>query len=582
MIWRLLLSLALLVATSSVQAEERILSWNSAIRVRPDSTLEVAETLKVRAEGDRIRRGILRDFPTTYENRRGERVVTGFRVLSVMRDGRPEPYRTERLMNGVRVRIGDADVFLPPADYTYTIVYRTDRQIGFFNDHDELYWNVTGNGWDFPIDEAEAQVFLPGEVAAQSITAEAYTGPQGARGKDLTASVGPSNATFRTKRGLGPREGLTIVVSWPKGVVTAPSAWQQGAYQLRDTWPAFLSVGGLLLLIGYYLRAWLVVGRDPPGRIVVPQYEPPAGLSPAAMRFTERMAYDDKCFGAAVLNLAVKGGLRIEEQKSGLLRLKSTFTLHRTEAASGLPLSDDETELRDKLFGSESSIALENSNHARISGAKSVHKSLLEKRLTPQLFRVNRGWLAGGIALSLLVAVVAVLWPAGFHGFGPGWWFATEAGWISIGSALLAVAANAVFAKLLKAPTVAGRAVMDQIEGFKLYLDVAEGDELGMIDAPPLTTELYERYLPAALALGVEQSWAEHFAAVFATQAEGRAPRWYSGDRWDTSHVGRFSASLGSSLNSAVSSASKAPGSSSGRGGGSSGGGGGGGGGGGW
>ena len=580
---RSLLAFPLLLVTALAGAEERILSWQTDILVRPDSTLEVTETLKVRAEGDRIRRGILRDFPTTYQNRRGTRVVTGFDVVMVKRDGRSEPYRTERLSNGARVRIGDADVFLPPDNYTYTIVYHTDRQIGFFDDHDELYWNVTGNGWDFPIDEAAARVLLPGDPAAEAITAEAYTGPQGAQGKDWTASVGPGTATFRTTRGLGPREGLTIVVSWPKGLVRPPAMRQQGAYLLRDAWPAFLAVGGLLLLVAYYVRAWQMVGRDPPGRIIVPQYEPPSDLSPASMRFLRRMAYDDRCFAAAVLSLAVKSGLMIGEKKSGPLKLKCAFTLHRTEPPAGRQLSEDETLLRDEIFESEPSLALDNSNHARINRAKEAHKGLLEKRLTPKLLRINRRWHAGGIALSLLLAAVAILWPATRGGFGPTWWFATKAGWTAVGSALLALLANVAFARLLKAPTVAGRTVMDHIEGFRLYLDVAEGDELQLIDAPPLTAGLYERYLPAALALEVEQSWAERFARVFAAQPESHSPAWYSGDRWNTQDVGRFSSSFSSSFSSAIAAASTAPGSSSGGGGGgSSGGGGGGGGGGGW
>ena len=582
---RALLFFALLVAAAGLaRADERIVSWHSDIRVRPDSTLEVTETLRVRAEGAQIRRGILRDFPTTYVNRRGERVVTGFDVLRVTRDGRSEPHATERLSNGLRVRIGSADVYLDPGEYTYTIVYRTDRQLGFFADHDELYWNVTGNGWDFPIDSATANVFLPGDVAAESIAVEAYTGPQGAQGRDWTASAETSTASFGTTRGLGPREGLTIVASWPRGLVSPPGTTQRAGYLLRDAWPALLAVGGLLLLVAYYARAWSAVGRDPPGRIVVPRYEAPAGQSPASMRYLRRMGYDDRCFAAAVLSLAVKGGLVIEQAKSGLLRRSGKFTLHRTEPeTASVAFSDDEVALRDGLFAAGPSVELDNANHVLISGTKSAHRKVLEKRYTPKLFRVNGKWHAAGIALSLLLGAVAIGVPAWSGGFGATWWFATKPGWIAIGAAVLALLANGVFGRLLKAPTIAGREVMDHIEGFRLYLDVAEGDELKLIDAPRLTVELFERYLPAALALEVEQRWAERFASVFATQAAAHSPRWYDGDRWDTSDVSRFSSSFGSSFSSAISSASTAPGSSSGGGGGgSSGGGGGGGGGGGW
>ena len=579
-----LLALALTTLAATVtRADERILAWQSDIRVQPDSTLEVVETLRVHAEGDRIRRGIFRDFPTRYTDRRGARVVVGFDVQRVTRDGRAEPFRTEKRANGVRVWIGDEDVLLDPGEHSYTITYRTDRQLGYFEEHDELYWNVTGNGWEFPIEEVTAQVFLPGGVPAEAISVDAYTGPEGARGRQWSAGINAGSATWRTTAPLAPGEGLTIVASWPKGLVTPPGSGRRTGYLLRDAWPAFLAAGGLGLLLLYYLRAWSAVGRDPPGRIVVPQYEAPPGQSPASMRYLTRMRYDDRCFAAAVLSLAVKGALRIEQESKGLFGRKSEYTLHRTEHVTADALSSDERTLRDKLFASGASVELDDKNHVLVGGAKTGHETQLKKQYTPSFFRINGGWHAGGIALSLLLGATAVVLPATLGGVGPSWWFLTPGGWVAIGAALAALLANGVFGKLLKAPTVAGRAVMDHIAGFRLFLDVAEGDELKLVDAPPLTVELYERYLPAALALGVEQRWAERFAAVFATQAAAHSPGWYSGDSWNSRDIGGFTSDLGSSFSSAISSAATAPGSSSGGGGGgSSGGGGGGGGGGGW
>lgn len=580
---RALAALAFLLLATATAAEERILSWRSDIAVLPDSTLEVTETLLVRAEGDQIRRGILRDFPTTYVDRRGMRVVTGFDVIEVMRDGRPEPHRTERLANGIRVRIGEPEVYLAPGEYTYAIRYRTDRQLGFFPDHDELYWNVTGNGWDFPIDSAAAVVRLPGNVPADAIRVEAYTGPQGAQGLDWQASTDAGMASFQTTRGLGPREGFTIVASWPKGVVSAPGTGERVRYALRDAWPALLAAMGLLLLVAYYIRAWVAVGRDPPGRIVVPRYDAPQGQSPASMRYLRRMAYDDRCFAAAVLSLAVQGGLTIEQEKSGLLGRKRTYTLHSSRPASGgATCSEDEARLHGQLFASSTSVQLDDKNQVLLNAVKLGHMKQLRKQFTPSLFRINGGWHGGGVVLTLLIGG-GLIWLANRAGFAPTWWFATKPGWIAIGAGVAALLTNLAFGRLLKAPTIAGRAVMDHIEGFRLYLDVAEGDELKLIDEPPLTTELFERYLPAALALEVEQHWAERFSEVFATQAATHSPNWYRGDSWSTRDVARFSSGLGSSFSSAIASASTAPGSSSGGGGGgSSGGGGGGGGGGGW
>ena len=145
---------------------------------------------------------------------------------------------------------------------------------------------------------------------------------------------------------------------------------------------------------------------------------------------------------------------------------------------------------------------------------------------------------------------------------------------------------NVIFYLLMKVPTRRGRKVMDAIEGFRMYLATAEKERLNALHPPEQTPELFEKYLPYALALGVEQEWSEQFSDVLmraSMSGDGYAPRWYSGNHWHNYDAGEFSSKLGASLGSAISSSSSAPGSSSGSGGGgSSGGGGGGGGGGGW
>ena len=576
------LACLLLLFASVAQADERILSWDSAIQVRPDSSVEVVETLRVRAERRQIRRGILRDFPTRYVDRQNRRVVVGFDVLGVTRDGTPEPFTLQRMSNGMRLWIGDPDVYLPPGIYTYQIIYRTDRQVGFFEDHDELYWNVTGNDWVFPLDQVSARVTLPDGIAEDTLRLEAYTGRYGDAGQDWDVVLDAGAPLFTTTRRLGPREGLTIVVGWPKGFVAAPDGWQRVAYLLRDAWPAFAAIGGLVLLLLYYQRAWVAVGRDPPGKVVVPHYEAPPGVSAAAMRYLKRMTYDDRCLAAAVLGLAVKGQLTIEQDPAGLLG-HGKFRLLRNAPAPEAVLGNDERVLLEELFREGPVLALDDENHAILTAARDGHRTALKQAHIPAQFRINSGWHTAGILLSLLIGVVAIALPMLVAGFGPTWLFMSPPGWTTLGAVGVALLSDIVFGWLLKAPTVAGRALMDRIEGFRLYLDIAEGSDLQLIDEPPLTPQLYEQNLPAALALGVEQGWAERFANVFATQAATFSPAWYHGNSWDAGNVARFSSSFGSSLSSAISSASTPPGSSSGGGGGGfSGGGGGGGGGGGW
>ncbi|MEO8061922.1 MAG: DUF2207 domain-containing protein [Pseudomonadota bacterium] len=606
-------------AAPLVHADERILSYDSTITVNRDGTLQVREMIRVRAEGNNIRRGIFRDFPTTYPANDGRQIVVGFSFESATRDGQNEPWRTEAHGNGIRIYLGSAAVMLPHGEHLYELNYRTDRQMGYFADHDELYWNATGNGWGFDIDHATARVLLPDTIPRKDIKLEAYTGPQGTQGKDFKASIDNGAPFFETTSGLGQREGLTIVAMWPKGfimpAVESPSVPQplsstSAGYDMardagsvqRKTWgspaeailrrdlphdrrPVFIALAGLALLLGYYYFIWNRVGRDPPGRVIIPEYEMPAGQSAASMRYLLRMSYDNNCFAAGILSLAVKGYLRIE-QESGILGIGKTFTLVREAATAGggKPLSEDEKQLLTDLFESGDSLVLKKENHSTVNGASSAHKSILKQRYKSSFFKINGGWHFLGILLSLLLVPISMAWPG--EGHWPQWYFQTLPGWVTLAAVAAGLISNGVFGWLLKAPTIAGRTAMDHIEGFKMYLEVAEGEDLKRITAPPprMTPQLYESYLPAALALDVEQRWAQKFAKVLEIEAPNYSPAWYVGSgAFNAANIGNFSSQLGSSLSSAISSASVAPGSSSGGGGGgSSGGGGGGGGGGGW
>jgi uncharacterized membrane protein YgcG len=583
----LVFTLALL-ATSMAGAYERILSFDSQVKVQTDSSLEVIETIVVRAEGNQIRRGIFREFPTTYFKPNGTRTTVGFELLWIKRDGASEEYHVERRSNGVAVYVGHKDRFLSPGEYRYEIRYRTDRQLGSFADHDELYWNVTGVGWAFPIDAATARVRLPAGVPASAMHVEGYTGPLGARSRNYVARVEDGLAVFETTKPLPPQQGLTIVVTWPKGFVAAPGALAYARYFLRDNRPLGYALMALLCVLGYYFLVWRSVGRDPPRGVVVPRYRPPEGESPASMRYLELMGYDNRCFVAGILSLAVKGYLVIEQQAGGLLR-KGKYALQR-KAGSSTPLTPDEEALLRSTFAGRDSLLLDDQYHTTLQGAKKAQEQELQRKYRESFFHINFGWHFLGLVLSVLAISVVIFALSNDGRFGIEWFVVTPGGWATVAVAFVALVVNGPFAKLLKAPTRVGRQRMDEIEGFKLYLEVAEGDELKLAGAPRKTPGLFEAYLPFALALGVSQRWSEKFADVFRTQAaSGYAPAWYSGDRWDSDNLSGFSSSLARSFDSAIASASTPPGESSGSSGGggssaggSSGGGGGGGGGGGW
>lgn len=557
-----------LVLSCVAVADERILDYHSDILIRQDGVIEVTETIKVRAEGRQIRRGIYRDYPTRYKDRMGNDVQVDYEPISVSRDGLPEDFRSESRQNGVRTYFGAADRLLSPGDYTYTFRYNAGRMLGFFDNHDELYWNVTGLGWDFAIDAASAAVWFGFDVPSNTITVDAYTGSAGATGSDFEARVDASGrARFASTRPLGPQQGLTIVVGWPKGYIEEPGLASKTAWLLSDNANLLVALAGLLGLIAYYLPVWHHFGRDPEKGPTVTRYEPPRDLSPASLRYIRKMSYDDKAMTAAIINLAVKGYLRIE--KSG-----KEHTLQRQHPAGNrAPLAAGEKSLLSALFSDGPDIVLDNKNHKVLGRARSLHRASLKRDYANRYFRTNGAMNLPGILIAVVVAIVALN-----VGSGP-----TVLVFVVFAVMLAMIG---VFAVLMKQPTGLGRKILDEMEGFKEFLQIAEKDELNLRNPPEKTPALFESYLPFALALGVEQQWSERFARILAglRNPDGSPyhPSWYSGS-WSGMNLSSATSSLSSGLGSAISSSVSAPGSSSGGGGGgSSGGGGGGGGGGGW
>jgi hypothetical protein len=551
-------------------AAERVVDFHSDIAIHADGSLGVRERITVEAEGRRIKRGIFRDFPTDYRDRSGAFLRVPFEVTEVTRDGRPEPYVLQRQRNGVRVRIGNPNVILKRGRYTYEIAYRTARQLGFFDDHDELYWNVNGNGWVFPMERVSADVRLPRAVPAGELKIEAYTGRQGARGRDFGAEALDGGARFETSRMLGPYEGLSIVVMFPKGVVHEPTWLERARWWLSDNRGAAVGFAGLVLLLVFLYWRWTLVGRDPRAGPRFPRYEPPPGLGPAGVRYVDRMGADDGGFAAALLGLAQRGVLFIRHHDRG-----DSFEIERrAREADWLPGEADL--LRALLPSGSDSIAIAAKHDPVVQAARDSFNDALKIALGGRYFSRNTGSFALGILLAIANFVLMIVLDA------PVLFIAT----VAISMVVLLV----LFSRWLPAYSVAGRKLQDAIDGLRQYLSVAEADDLARMKAPPQTAEEFARLLPYALALGVEKTWADRFSRILGSAAVAAAVGgYYASDFGGTNafSASRLSNSLGD-LGSTISSASTPPGSSSGGGGGggggggSSGGGGGGGGGGGW
>lgn len=633
---KLCLSLCLLFffGTSFAQNDERILDYHSDITVLKDGSMLVTETIKVQSQGDQIKRGIYRSFPVKYRDRFNNNVVVRFEVEEVLRDGSPEDYHIKKEGRLINVYIGNETNYLNPGTYTYELTYTTNRQLGFFEEFDELYWNAIGTEWDFPIDQSSATITLP--EGAEILQHAAYSGPAGSKGCDCeTNQLSRREIEFHLTTPLRAREGFTVSVAWPKGVVHQPTSNEKLNYFLNDNRGAFYGLAGLMLIFIYYLYAWLQVGKDPREGTFFPLYQPPNDLSPAAVRYVMEMGYDNMALAASIVNMAVNGYLKIKETDK-------YFYLNKLSEDDSM-LSKGEKLLAKELFSSGKKLRLSNEKHKAIKGAVSALKSRLKTDVQHLHFKLNRKWMIPGYVLTALtllavfytqrfemnpaaIGIVAWLsiWSVGCVALASqtinAWRTASAGGKGSVGGAIfmtlfsipffifevaalimlgftlpfvvvliliLLAALNIWFYHLMEAPTVYGRKVMDEIEGFKMYLSTTEKDRLNLLSPPDQTPEHFEKLLPYAVALNVANEWGSQFEEVLKqAQSKGQSgyhPHWYSGDNWNKLGVANMANSFSSGFTSAVSSSSVAPGSSSGSGGGgSSGGGGGGGGGGGW
>ncbi|OJJ13774.1 hypothetical protein BKI51_04260 [Alphaproteobacteria bacterium AO1-B] len=637
-----------LVTVSGAVSEERILTYVSDIDVQEDGSLIVTEIIRVRAEGDEIKRGIFRDVPLRAKDANGWEHDVPFELLEVLRDGQRENKFTRDNGRGVRIYIGREDVFLDPGVYTYTIKYRMWRQVRFFDGYDEVYWNATGNEWIFPIDEAVARVRLP--AGADATQYAAYTGAFGSDATDYEASVDPATGqvVFETTQPLGAYEGLTVAVGFPKGFVAEPSESEKWDMWLQDQRVFAIGAPAVLILVLYYLISWWRVGRDPARGVIFPRFKGPDGVSPAMANYITNRGIEGQrwvALAAACLSLATKGRLKLsKDDKDLVLEMPEEGTPVNDE-----PLPKGEAVIESYIRGRGTPLALNDKNGKAISALGDKFVSAINREYSGVYFKHNGFYLLPGLGVSV-VTIFSLFYfgnlsDAQFEqsflfGFFTIFGIAGSVGltilaqslfdkttgrsskalafWlvfavIFAGAVYLVMHLTAfilqippeipllpafvigivlmfiVYANVIDIPTTHGRVVMDEIEGLKLYLSVAEKDRLNMTDAPDMSVLHFEKLLPYAVSLGVEKPWSTHFetwlsSAANAGQSREYRPRWYSGRDFDSRDISRSvgataSAMAGSFQSSLPVSSSSSSGSS---GGGSSGGGGGGGGGGGW
>ncbi len=509
---KILLSFLLLVVAVCAFAQERFLFFDVQARVNTDGSVTIAEKMTINVEHKDIFRGITRDIPL----KKGEYVE----VHRLKMDGYTHPFSMEKKGQKVYVYFGD-DRHIEKGIHTYYFSYTLFNVIKPFRKYDELYWNVVGPDFLFPIEYARAEVLLPEGIKIFEDKVSIYTGTYGSK----QSNANREGLKFWITKPLPPRNAMTVAVPFEKGYIHYSSQqklqffWQQN--YLLITWIVF----ALMCLYAYW--AWRRVGKDPVSR-VVRRYDPP-GISPALARYIYEMDYDYKTFAVVLTSLAMKGALVIKQETwEGFVVCKKEYDT--------LKLSEEEClvyatlPFEKKITGGPDETWQSLSDSVRMN---------LERQNQKQYFATNVSWVLPLYAVLLLLCF-------GFYKLDPAnifpvffliscLSFFSDRGnirsWIVFAIMLLFfilfiplfksltsfyvafVALVFVFSKVVRAYTEHGRELMDEIEGFKEYLSIGEA---GRVEAsvPIDPQKIFCDYIPYALALGVENEWVESFEKV--------------------------------------------------------------------
>ena len=517
-------------SASPVAGQTRALvieQFDAEINVLPSGRIHVSEAIRFGFTGSW--NGVFRDIPVRYETFQGFNYHLDLNVGSVLDEGgQPLEYEESREGQYKRVKI-----WVPGATdeaRTVHIDYSVENALRFIDPedsdfeagHDELYWNVTGDEWEIPIQAATARIVVPPEVTG--LAARVYTGPVGSSTtSNATTTEIESGFYFVTTETLRAREGMTVSMAWAPGVIARSTSYVRTVRFFRSNWIFLVPIVTLIVMY----RLWNARGRDPSRLAVTPQYEPPDGLTPAEIGTLIDNSPDMCDITASIVDLAVRGYLKIVEQEQtgmvGWLRGNTySFELLK-ESEEWSELTSHERKLMSGLFegGLRKVVELDDLEHEFYKHMTAIKDGIFHRLLQLGYYhhrpdQVRSAYIGGGIATAVFLLVGVGFLGESFEAF----YFPLSAG---IVAAVLTAFPIMGFGMVMPARTVKGARQLEHVLGFQEFLDRVEADHFRrMIDSP----EMFERYLPHAMALQVEKKWARAFEDLYK-----EPPDWYAGPR---------------------------------------------------
>jgi hypothetical protein len=561
----LVLSLVIFFSKNVLAQENRggfvIDNFEVDILVNQDSTPNVSE--KIEVNFSERRHGIFRDIPIKYKNDQGFEYNMKLKILSVENEnGEPYKFQVSRQGNNKRIKIGDPN-FEVIGEQIYLIDYEIERGIRYFEEHDELYWNPIGTAWPTSISKASARVIFEEGVDFISGTSLCYTGTMGSQEKNCSVKEGDGEVLFKSTQLLNPYEGLTIVLNFPKGEIYQPTSADKFWLFMADNWGFLIPVLVFILMF----IVWFLKGKDEPfKKTLIAQYEVPDNLTPGEVGYLMKERYNGRFLAGDIVNLAVKGYLKIEEIEKNsfqkFFKAKPEYQFEKIKDWKKVKdLTGHEKGILKGVFQSESI-----GSKIKLSDRKDFYqyKKEIDHGVKDQI--KERQYFSENIFNQKYLYIIFIILILGVAYVGI---FQTRFD-IFIGG-IMASLLILFFKFIMSKKTSKGAEAYWKAKGFKHYIDVAENDRSKFY----AKENMFEQVLPYAIVFGNVDKWAKAFEGIVE-----ESPNWYSGA--STFSVIGFSNSLNNGIVSSSNSASSSPSSSGSGGSGFSGGGGGGGGGGSW
>ncbi len=546
--------------TDAYENIESIRNYDTSIDVSPDGTMSVVENIEYDF-GNLEKHGIYRNIPYAYKARGGNFKLrfSDFKVT----DPNGVDYNFDKYTEGSEIvlKIGDPDKTIT-GRHVYVISYKVKRAINFFaNDHDELYWNIIGTGWQVPILKAQSTVNMPANIT-KSVC---YTGIVGSTASNCSILPQSDNQVIvRSSSVLNASEGLTMVIAIPFGSIAQPTTAEKIKDIVYDN--GILALPLVIFIIMFLI--WRKIGRDAKGRgVIVAQYEAPEGLSPMQVGAYLTGRVSNIHLSAEIINLAANGYIKINRlEKKSFFWSQPDYEFIKIKKPT--KIYHNSVKLFESLFQTGDSVKLSDLKDDKlfIADIEKVKDALTEEMDKAKIYKYNPfnvRFLIIFVAFFLFVFGLILLGSL-FGAYG-------------VLSVFISFIIALIFGIIMPARTKLGAEIQELILGFKKYLSVAEADRINFHNAPEKTPERFEALLPFAMALGVEKQWAKQFEDIYKQN-----PSWYSDGSGNMFSATAFASSLTEVSSNFQSTMTTSSDGGSGFSGGGSGGGGGGGGGGSW